>query len=314
MKRLIVLGGSGFFGRLIVEKLAADGLQPIAASRSSGEIRIDANNPEDIRANLKQRDLVIDAAGPFQRRTPALIDAARTIGFDVIDLSDSPEYTAMVYERETPISAAGIRVLTACSSLSTVSAMIVKTSGIEQPRRLSVYLVPASRHTANPGSIKSFLSAVEGRSRSIRFAVPLGMRSGVTVKSVDSVTLPRLFSSLQTTELIVDSGNMIGNFLLPYPGFRRLIERHLKAARAIAHLVGEKAGVLAFEVAATAKSKQVIFMGERTHMLAVIPAIEAARAIADGRLAARGLIPPTEHVDPFTFWDAVRREGISVRQ
>src|SRR6476646_1997879 len=126
MKRVVVIGGSGFFGRLIVERLTAAGLQPIAASRSWGELRIDANDPESLRASLKQRDLVIDAAGPFQKRTPALIQVARTIGFDVIDLSDSPEYTAMIYEQQAPILASGIRVLTACSSLSTVSALMLK--------------------------------------------------------------------------------------------------------------------------------------------------------------------------------------------
>ena len=109
MRRVVVLGGSGFFGRLIVERLSAAGLNPIAASRSSGELRIDANDADAIHANLKQRDIVIDAAGPFQTRTPALIQAARTIGFDLIDLSDSPEYTAMIYQQQAPIHPVGQR-------------------------------------------------------------------------------------------------------------------------------------------------------------------------------------------------------------
>ena len=67
MKRIIVLGGSGFFGHLIVERLRAAGMEPISASRSSGEMRIDANNPDDIRNNVKPRDLVVDAAGPFHQ-------------------------------------------------------------------------------------------------------------------------------------------------------------------------------------------------------------------------------------------------------
>ena len=310
MKRVVILGGSGFFGKLIAERLTAAGLQPIVASRSAGELRIDANKPEDLRANLKQRDLVIDAAGPFQQRTSALIDAARTIGFDVIDLSDSADYTSMIYQNEAPIGAAGIRVLTACSSLSTISAIILKSSGIEQPRRFSVYLVPASRYTANPGSMRSFLAGVQGRSRTLRFP-RLGDRSGVTVKSVDSVTLPALFPSLQTIELIADSGQAIANALLPAPWFRRFIERHLDRAMKIAHAIGERHGVIAYDVAATTRRKQVVFTGDKSYMLAVIPAVEAALAISNGRFAHRGLVPPTEHLDPFAFWDAVKREGIN---
>ena len=101
MKRVVVIGGSGFFGGLIAERLAAAGLQPIIASRSRGELRIDANNPEDLRNNLKGRDLVIDAAGPFQKRTPALIEAARTIGFDVIAV---PVHSIAAMRRRRPSS------------------------------------------------------------------------------------------------------------------------------------------------------------------------------------------------------------------
>jgi hypothetical protein len=312
LKRVVVLGGSGFFGRLIAEKLTAAGLQPVIASRTSAEVRIDANNPEDLRANLKQRDLVIDAAGPFQKRNSALIDAARTIGFDVIDVSDSADYTAMVYQNEPPISAAGIRVLTACSSVSTISAIMLKSSGIEQPRRLSVYLLPASRYTANPGTMLSFLSGAQGRSRTIRFPRPIGDRSGVTVKSADAVTLPSLFPSLNTIELIADTGQSLTNALLPFAWVRALAERHLGRAMKIARKLGAEHGVLAYDVAATTRRKQVVFTGENSYMLAVIPAIEAALAIAAGKFPHRGLVPPTQHLEDSVFWDAVRREGINV--
>ncbi|HKB79710.1 MAG TPA: NAD-dependent epimerase/dehydratase family protein, partial [Thermoanaerobaculia bacterium] len=102
MKRIVVIGASGFFGRLILERLRAAGLQALGASRSQGDLRLDAEDPGDLRENLRQRDLVIDAAGPFQTRTPALVDTAMRVGFDLIDLSDSAEYTRKIYEREAP--------------------------------------------------------------------------------------------------------------------------------------------------------------------------------------------------------------------
>jgi len=311
MKRVIVLGGSGFFGGLIVEALTAAGLQPVSASRSSGAMRIDANDAGSIRANLKQRDLVIDAAGPFQSRTPALIEAARTTGFDVIDLSDSASYTAMVYTHAPPIGAAGIRVLTACSSLSSVTAIVIASSAIENPRRVTTYLRPASRHTANPGATRSFLAGVEGSGRTIRFP-SIGSRSGVRVKSVDGVTLPPVFPSLQTIEFIVDSGNFIANALMPSATFRQFLDKHLDRALNIARKLGNKQGVLGYEVAAATQRKHVVFSGAKTHMVAVIPAIEAARAIVEGRFPERGVVPPSRHVEHKVFWDAVQREGIRV--
>ncbi len=310
MKRIVILGGSGFFGRIIVDRLTAAGMQPVAASRSWGELRIDANDPESLRASLRTRDLVIDAAGPFQTRTPALIQAARTIGFDVIDLSDSPEYSGMIYDQEAPISASGIRVLTACSSLSTVSALMLKASNSEQPRRLSVYLLPAARHTANPGAIASFLAGAEGTTRTLHFPKPLGNRTGVVVRSVDSVTLPRLFPSLQSTEFVVDAGLPGSSVLLRSKWIRGQLERHQSGMMKIARRIGPSRGVLAFDIASALRRRQSIFIGENTYMLAVIPAIEAATAIAAGRFPHRGLVPPTDHAGLTEFLAAVEREGI----
>jgi hypothetical protein len=315
MKRVVILGASGFFGRLIAERLRAAGVQPVLASRSRSEVRIDANDREQIRTNLKARDLVIDAAGPFQTRTTALIEAARTIGFDIIDLSDSPEYTSKIYELEAPIRSAGIRVLTACSALSTVSAAVLKSIGMTEPRRVSAYLVPASRYTANPATTQSMLTSLIGKARTIRFPRPLGTRSGVTVKSVDAVTLPRVFRSIRTTELIVDTHVPGANALLKlsalWPGLRRMLEQNQPTAIQIARRIGPKVGVLAYEISAPLMQKYVIFTGEKSYLLAVLPAVQAAIAIANGRFSPRGVVPPTEHVDSSQLFEAVRAEGIT---
>lgn len=312
MKRIVILGGTGFFGRLIAERLTAAGQKPLLASRSSTEMRIDANVPEDIKANLKQRDLVIDAAGPFQRRTSALIEAARSIGFDLIDLSDSPEYTAMIYKHEAPVRAAGIRVLTACSALSTVSAIVLNSSGVEQPKKLSVYLMPASRYTANPAAIESMLASADGGHRTIYFPQTLGERSGLTVKSVDMVTLPRLFPSLRFTELIVDMGVPGANDALRLKAVRSMIGRFQKQVVKVAHALGRSKGILAYEIAHATGHRYQVFKGERSYILAVIPAVLAALAIANGKFPQRGIVPPTEHVNAVEFLDAVRKEGIEV--
>jgi NAD(P)-dependent dehydrogenase (short-subunit alcohol dehydrogenase family) len=315
MKRVVVLGGTGFFGRLIVEKLQAAGVQPLVASRSHSETRIDANNPEDLRNNLKQRDLVVDAAGPFQKRTPALIEAATRIGFDVIDISDSADYTKMIYEREAPIGSAGIRVLTACSSLSAVSAAVVKSFSVIEPRRVSAYLVPAGRYTANPATLASVITGVQGAWRMFSFPKPLGSRAGVTVDSVDAVTLPRIFPTLRSAELVVDLHIPGANLLLygaaRWGALRQFLERHESLALGIGRIIGLKKGVLAYEISTAAGFKYRIFTGERSYMLAVIPAVQAALAIAEGRFQRRGLVPPTEHVDAEQLFDAARKEGIA---
>src|SRR5436853_334819 len=83
--------------------------------------------------------------------------------------AEIPSSTSMSHERELPIGAAGIRVLTACSSLSTLSALVVKSIGIDEPRKVSAYLLPAYRQTANAGAVESFLASIEGNVRTLRF-------------------------------------------------------------------------------------------------------------------------------------------------
>jgi len=134
----------------------------------------------------------------------------------------------------------------------------------------------------------------------------------VTVKTVDAVTLPSIFPSLSTIELIADCGQPIANALLRFRWFRGLAQQHIGRAIKIAHRIGETHGVLAFDVSAAARRKQVVFTGEKSYMLAVIPAIEAALEISAGRFPHRGVVPPTDHLDYTVFWDAVQREGIKV--
>ena len=311
MKRIIILGGTGFFGSLIADRLRVAGLEPHIASRTS-EFRIDAENPEDLRAHLRQRDLVIDAAGPFQKRSAVLIDAAARIGFDVIDLSDSADYSAMIQEREAPIAAAGIRVLTACSSLSTVSAAVLGMSSVNQPRRLTAYLRPASRLTANAGAVSSFFASIIGRPRTIDFGPPLGSLSGVTVRSVDSATLPRCFPSLRETELVVDAGIPGVNLSLRYPQLRKFAAAHESKLTAIARRIGPKSGLLAYEIVTTGGQKHQYFTGENTHLVAVLPAVMAAQSIAAGGFPHRGVVPPTLHVGAEALFEAMWREGIAV--
>ena len=314
MKRVIVIGGSGFFGGLITARLRAAGLEPIVASRTHSELRLDADKPEDIRAHLKARDLVVDAAGPFQRRTTALIDAARSIGFDVIDLSDSPEYTALVYEREAPINAAGIRVLNSCSALSTVSAAILKSTPVEQPRRLSAYLVPATRYTATPATMGAILTSLQPATRTFPFPRPIGRRTGVAMKSVDAITLHRKFSSLRTAELFVDLSLPGGSLLLQttrWAPMRAFIEKHQSKFLKLAHTLGSRTGVLGYEIASQTKHKRYLFTGEKSHQIAVIPAVLAAMAIANGQFKPRGLIHPADHVDMNALFEAIRNEGIT---
>src|SRR5262245_1712962 len=119
MRRVVVLGGLGFFGRAATEQLRKFGVHVRTASlRPGADLQIDANDAQSIRAAISAGNIVLDAAGPYHGRSTALIDTAIDVGFDVVDLNDDLSYAESVLARESQIVEAGIRVLPSSSTVS----------------------------------------------------------------------------------------------------------------------------------------------------------------------------------------------------
>lgn len=161
MRRVVVLGGLGFFGRTAAVELRRLGVHVRTASRRPGaDLQIDADDPASIRAEVRHANIVLDAAGPYHARTSALLEAAIDVGFDVVDLNDDLSYAEMVLGYESRIAEAGIRVLTSASTVSAFSAAVMQMIGPELPSRFTSFLSPATRRTANVGTAKSLLRTI----------------------------------------------------------------------------------------------------------------------------------------------------------
>ena len=322
MIRVIVLGGNGQFGCCAVEQLRIVGISPLVAARGGRyEIAVDADDPPSIRAAFSAGDLIIDAAGPFQKRSLALLDAAIEVGFHVIDINDSLSYAEQVLSLQRRIEGAGIRVLSSASSVSAVAAAMVRRSGLTLPKRVTGFLAPASRHTAKRGSALSLIRSLGcpirawrgGRlqtlpgwreSRAFPMPDPVGRICGRLFESADALWLPLAWPSLLDVEMFVDANTPGVNALLGlgarFSWIRRLLERHADLGARIARAFGSQAGGLGYEIEdANGKvARCAVLSGKTGHITAVAPAVLAARAIVTGRLTATGLIRPEGHVEP----------------
>jgi hypothetical protein len=278
---------------------------------------------------------VVDAVGPFQARSTALIEAAIEIGFDVVDLSDSLDYAEKVEGLRLRIEAAGIRVLTSCSSVSAISAAAVTLSGFAKPVRLAVCLSPASRFSASPATSMSLLNSIgvpirifrDGRlgrvlgwreTRTFRMPIPKGRMRGHLCSSADAFHLPRIWTSLRRIDFYVSGGPPLVEGSLSLAGrfawARRLMRMTLPAGLAVARLFGSKTGCLAFEVEDADHRVWTLALvsSHKAYATAVVPAALAAAAIARGRFPMQGLIPPDRHVDPAALLDELNRLGVDV--
>ena len=328
MRRIVVIGGRGFFGALAVERLRADGCQPLAAARRAGaDVRLDAEDPASLRAALRPGDVLLDTVGPFQDRSLALLDAALEIGCDLVDIADSRGYVEKIYSREAAIAASpkggrgsGRRVLTACSSISAISAAMTRRSGIADPVRVTGFLTPAVRYAANPGSGGSLLRSVGqpvgvlrgGRvvtrtgwreTRPFQMPPPIGAIRGHLYETADPLTLPRAWPGLRQADFFVDTRvpglNAAFNLAARSRLVWQLFKTFLRPGLAVARALGPDIGCLAFEIegADGRQARLALVGGARGHYTPIAPAVLAVRALAEDRFEPRGLVNADEYVD-----------------
>jgi hypothetical protein len=286
-----------------------------------------------MRASLRARDIVVDAAGPFQHRSTALVETCLVQGCDVVDISDSLDYARRLQSLAPQIEQSGIHVLTSCSSVSAVSAALLRLSGMERPVRMSAILAPATRNTSTRGGGQSLLTTlarpiqvrrggalVEKRAfseeRRLAFPSPVGSILGRLAESPDALLLPLAWPTLRDVDFWIDTRRTILNALFAagarHKSILRLLERMQPVGRRITKYLGARAGGFAIEIEDTSGSRAVAGFVHATHsyLVAVMPAVLAARAIQSARFRSHGLVPPDRHVDPWELLAWLRRAGI----
>ncbi|MBI3522437.1 MAG: saccharopine dehydrogenase NADP-binding domain-containing protein [Chloroflexi bacterium] len=308
MTRVLVLGAGGFFGGLILRELRAMGHAGIVIGRDPrSQLRLDANDRAALVATLRRGDLVLDAAGTFATRTSALVEAAIETGADVIDIADDLGYAERVRALEPRIASAAIRVLNGSSAVSAVAAALVRRSGITEPLRVSALLAPASAETASDATIHAVLGGLGSHIRVWRSGTwwtarcwrearrfgPLGR--GHLVESALSLSLPAIWPGLRAAELWVDPNVPLGSSLLALAARARplasLVRASAPAAKRVARLLGSHRGRFAVEIEeAGGRTVRYELSGPGSHLVAVTPALLAAREILAGRFPERGLI------------------------
>jgi hypothetical protein len=333
VRRLVVAGGHGFFGGLVVDALRARGHAPLAPRR--GEL--DVEDAASIARTVRGSDIIIDAAGPFQRRSAKLVEVAAGRGADVIDLSDSLDHVMAVLAMRTHVEAAGTRVLTACSAVSVATAVLVARSGLVAPERVSVCLAPASAETATRGTAGSLLAAmgssvrvlrggqllqVRGWSRSRPFWSPTGFGDlrGHLAESADAATLPLVWPSLREVDFWVDSHTPLVNPLLRaaalVPGSGRIARPVLPVALRLARRFGAVSGGFVVEAAEAGRPPVVqgLFGARDSFMVAVLPAVLASEDLMRNAPMPVGIVPADRQVEADRYLNELAAAGIELAQ
>ena len=306
-----MLGGHGFFGANAVRLLREAGVPAIAAGRSEAN----AEDRRSLAAFLHPHDVVLDAAGPFQERSAALLEIAMARGVDVVDLSDSAAYARLVADHRAAIDAHHIAVLTGCSAISAVAATLAGSSGVGTPSRVEVWLAPASKDTANAATARSLLASLRAREVSTCAFAPL---TGLAVESALGVQLPEIWPTLGTASFWIDPhvpglAALLG--LARSPFIRRILRAAVPIGLPLARLAGTRAGLFALEVEGPAGTARWLARADRgSYIIALAPAVLAVRRLASDDRAYGGLVPANAQVQLAPLLAYLREHGISVER
>jgi short subunit dehydrogenase-like uncharacterized protein len=333
-RRILVVGGTGFFGRAVVERLRADGARPLVGCRGSGAgVRVDVEDTGSVGAALEAGDVVVDTAGPFQRRSTRLVERAIEVGADLVDIADGLDYVRRVVALGPRAAARGVRIFTACSAISAIGAAIVRASGVGPPVRVSGYLAPATRDAACRGTTEAFVASLgrpievlrDGRletvpgwrsSRVIELPPPAGRVRGWLFESADSITLPAVWPSLATVDFHVDP-NGLGLAPILWLAARcaplaRWLERPPAPVLALARVLGRRSGCLGYEVEGQdgRLERHAFIASDRGWITPIVPAVMVALALTRGLDEPAGVVPPDRHVglDPLVRY--LERVGV----
>jgi short subunit dehydrogenase-like uncharacterized protein len=125
-RRIIIFGATGFTGRLLAQRLAAQGASPVLAARSEASVRelaeplglewrvADALRQNSVFALLEQGDVLVSTVGPFVKWGEPAVRAAIAARSVYIDSTGEPPFIRRVFdELGPPATRAGAALLPA---------------------------------------------------------------------------------------------------------------------------------------------------------------------------------------------------------
>lgn len=179
--RVLVLGGYGFFGRRLVERLARHpDLHLLVAGRSParagalvreldaagtpaslGAVGLDGRAPGlASRLRTLAPHLVIDASGPFQGADYGVPLACIAAGVSYVDLADSRTFVGGIAGLDGAARQAGVFVTSGASTVPALSGAVVDhlARGLAQVHAIDIGISPGNRTERGLSTVRGILS------------------------------------------------------------------------------------------------------------------------------------------------------------
>ena len=221
IKRVLIIGGYGNFGKYISSVLAKDSsIQLIIAGRNpeKGECLIRtmaySNKPEIVFLDINELrvtgfkdigpDIVIHTSGPYQSQGYEVAEVCIEYGCHYIDLADAREFVSNISLLDAHATQAGVHIISGASSVPTLTSAIIDEYISEFEVLREVDYAISSAQLTNQGLAttqailsyvgKEFLSLVSGKDSIIHGWQGLRFRRfwGLNLRALGNCNVPDL--------------------------------------------------------------------------------------------------------------------------
>ena len=181
MARILIVGGSGIFGRRIAELLARQSDADLiiagrsqerakataqslikATGRTVSDSSLDAGRTTAADLSSLRPDIVINASGPFQTQSYGLAEAAIAVGAHYIDLADATSFVTGITRLDPAAKAAGVLVVSGASSVPGLSSTVVSElrPRFQRLDAVDIAISPGNRFDPGEATTRSVLAGV----------------------------------------------------------------------------------------------------------------------------------------------------------
>jgi short subunit dehydrogenase-like uncharacterized protein len=230
-QRIVVFGATGYTGRLIAERLVAQGVRPVLAGRSESrlsELAATLGGLEYVRADVLRKnsvfdlvgadDVLVSTVGPFVKWGETAVRAAVAAGCVYLDSTGEPVFIRRVFEEfGSPAARSGARLLTAMgydfAPGALAGALALEEAGPGAVRvDVGYYALGGGPSSLSAGTRESLVGVTlddshafrEGRMRSVRpaervrsFAVAGKRREAISVGGAEHFGLPAVYPAIR---------------------------------------------------------------------------------------------------------------------
>jgi short subunit dehydrogenase-like uncharacterized protein len=259
-RRIIIFGATGFTGRLLTQRLAAQGAAPVLAGRSEAALRelaeplglefelADALRRNSVFALLETGDVLVSTVGPFVKWGEPAVRATIAAKGIYIDSTGEPRFIRRVFEEFGPPAERTGAALLPAMGYDYVPGTLAAGLALEEAggeavrvdvgyyafgagisagtRRSAVGIMLDDGYAFRDGALQSARMAERVRS----FHVKGKDRDAVSIGGAEHLTLPAVESRLEEVNVYVgwfpalarplQAGSLAGSVALRVPGVR----------------------------------------------------------------------------------------------